>query len=332
MQIKSDFNDLGHERSVISYPKFVPHPLLPTGYLQTVVAHFIGKPLENPAAENHILTLDDGDQLLIRVDRPTTEPKRVVTLFHGLCGSSESSYMVRLSGILTAAGVAVVRFNHRTCGTGKEALARQIYHAGRTADVAAALNYVANLFPRSELLAVGFSLSGNTLLKLLGTWQQNLPISRALAVCPPIDLELCSLAFNRLANRPIDQYFAAMLRRNTRDLHRAWQNPPPELPLYLTVRRFDQHYTAPKAGFRDRSHYYSDSSAAPHLSKIKLPTAILAAHDDPLIPRESFDTVPENVAFRLERAGGHMGFISAKPTQYGTRRWLDAAVADWVLG
>src|SRR5262249_45829990 len=55
-----------------------------------------------------------------------------------------------------------------------------------------------------------------------------------------------------------------------------------------TVRRFDEIYTAPHHGFRDADDYYHRASAARVIDRIRVPTLILTAADDPFVPSSTF--------------------------------------------
>ncbi len=313
---------------------FIPHRLLRGGQLQTLGGQLPSPvKLAPPLAER--VTLADGDQLVLLLNLPRVlAPGRpAVLLMHGLGGSSESSYIQRLTAKLNAQGVAVARFNHRGCGPGGAALARQIYHAGRTEDLAAVLAYLAARWPQ-ELAVVAFSLSGNLLLRYLGDGDLAHPgLARAMAVCPPVDLERCSLALAGRGNFHIDAYYTRRLLATAKERHQLFpEQALPPFPSRMNLRLFDELYTAPLGGFASRDSYYERSSAQHKLRHIKVPTLILAAADDPIIPPASFagQTLSSTTTLRLEKSGGHMGFIAHRPTRFGDRRWMDEAVVDWL--
>jgi predicted alpha/beta-fold hydrolase len=318
---------------------FIPHPLLRGGQLQTLAGQFFKpKGLLPPPIED-VVALPDGDRILLHLNLPKVPaPDRpAVLLMHGLGGDSESSYILRITAKLNAAGVAVARFNHRGCGVGGAHLARQIYHAGRIEDLEAALKHLAERWPMPLVIAA-FSLSGNLLLRYLGEHADRLghpSVKRAIAVCPPVDLELCSQALSARSNLHIDAYYTRRLIATARAKSALFpDDEPARFPRRMNLRRFDELYTAPRAGFPSRDAYYATSSAHRHTDKIKVPTLLLAAADDPIIPPVSFARASFSPAVRLrvERSGGHMGFISKGPTRYGDRRWMDEAVIDYALG
>jgi hypothetical protein len=85
------------------------------------------------------------------------------------------------------------------------------------------------------------------------------------------------------------------------------------------LRQFDDRYTSIDAGYKCAAEYYAGASARPMLKQIDIPTLIIAAHDDPLVPFESFDGISEVetkgsgacVQLLAPRHGGHVSFVSA---------------------
>lgn len=319
-------------------PPFVPHPMVRGGQLQTIAGQLFKPKGILPRPIEDVVTLPDGDRILLHLNLPRVPAPHhpAALLMHGLGGDSESSYIQRITAKLNAAGVAVARFNHRGCGEGGAKLARRIYHAGRIEDLDRALEHLAARWPM-PMVVVAFSLSGNLLLRYLGEHAGALAhprLIRAMAVCPPVDLELCSLALATRRNLHIDAYYTRKL------IETAWRksalfpdDEPPRFPRRMNLRLFDELYTAPRAGFKSRDEYYETSSARRFTPRILVPTVVLAAADDPIIPPRSFSeaTFSDAVKVRIEASGGHMGFIAKASTRFGDRRWMDEAVVDYVL-
>lgn len=328
--------------SSIKHP-FQPHPLLPGGHLQTLGGQLGPTPPKPKTQSTHFwVDVTDGDRLIHYVDEPAgADPTcpTVVTL-HGLGGSSDSSYNLRLRNKLVMRGIRVVRFNHRGCGLDDSTAppSRGIYHAGRTDDILAALRAIALRWPSAPFVVLGFSLSGNALLRLLGTEQAAIHalsnLISAASICSPIDLELCSQSLIKPRNTLIDQYYVhKMLNLVTQRTRLLNETLPAHYSRRMTLRDFDEFYTAPRAGFRNREEYYRLCSAKPILKDITLPTLFLAAADDPVVPAQSFDNVHFNpaTAVHLEKTGGHMGFIQKKRTEWDDYRWMDTFLIDWCL-
>src|SRR5581483_2665588 len=102
------------------------------------------------------------------------------------------------------------------------------------------------------------------------------------------------------------------------------------LPTVHTIYDFDDVFTAPSFGFRGADHYYETQSARNFLNAIRVPTLLVQAQDDPLIPFEiySHPALSTNPYLSLiaPEHGGHLGFISrTKP-----RLWLDGVLLKWL--
>jgi predicted alpha/beta-fold hydrolase len=61
-----------------------------------------------------------------------------------------------------------------------------------------------------------------------------------------------------------------------------------------------------------------------------VPTLVIAAADDPLIPGRVFADLPRSSAVTLHvaRSGGHLGFIGRRNGD-PDRRWMDWRVVEW---
>jgi hypothetical protein len=315
---------------------FSPHSLLRTGHFQTLAGVFLPQPRLTETAIQHAVALDDGDQIVLHDDRPADWQTggRTALLIHGLAGCHTSPYMVRIARKLNARGVRSFRMDLRGCGAGL-GLARFPYHSGRSEDAAAALKKIGELCPGSPAALIGFSLGGNITLKLLGESADHLPdnLYRAMAVCPPVDLLACVRSLGRGANRVYDRHFVQLLRHQLNALKKLIPDAPmlPEKNIPRGVFDFDEMFTAPVCGFGTALNYYRQCSSAQFIPEIRVPTMILAAADDPLVPGAVFADLRLSPAVQLNvpRSGGHLGFIGQRNGD-ADRRWMDWRVVEWV--
>jgi len=319
-----------------TFPRFRPHPLAPGGDLQTIAAVYLPQGGHVYRAKQHRLTLEDGDQLVLHDDCPPhwSAGDRAALLMHGLAGCYQSGYMVRIAAKLTVRGVRVFRLDLRGCGAGF-GLARWPYHSGRTEDAVAALQFIEQFCPGSPVSMIGFSLSGNIALKLCGELGEVscAGLSDCLAICPPIDLRACSARLGARRNRLYDRHFVRMLLRQLHEKHRQLADAPGADYAHRprTLFEFDDTFTAPICGFGDAENYYHTASSALGLKNIRLPTRIIAAADDPMIPSEVFRTTAasSSVDIRIAEGGGHLGFLARRGDDPDTR-WIDWRVVDWI--
>jgi predicted alpha/beta-fold hydrolase len=299
---------------------FRPRPWLAGGHIQTLLAHLLRRRLRWPhPTEELVVEADDDARLLLRVSwQPgPREARPALVIVHGLGGSDSSSYVVSTGQLAFARGWHVVRMNMRGSGDG-EALCPLLYNAGLDGDLVHALEAVASLVPRVGV--VGYSLGGNLVLLAASRSRDRLPagVGAVAAVSPPVDLSACADALERRANRLYQRYFMVMLKDAYRRRHE--QHPdlfPADLETEVgTVREYDDRITAPFGGYEGATDYYARSSAGPHLATIALPTLVLSAADDPMIPIGSVErwATSSNVRREITPTGGHVGFVARAST------------------
>lgn len=301
----------------------------PSGHLQTILGNYLGEAIPEFPSRPLRIPLADGDQLAAHHHPGETEV--LVLIFHGLGGDDRAHYVRRTVALARRRGHHVWTVNHRGCGEGR-GLARKPYHSGSGDDLGAVFAAARDRHPGLRQVAIAYSLSANALLLNLGG---GLPEpapqpDAAIAVNPPVDLAACSDAIHRGLNRIYELRF---IHRCRKAIHQRVSDglileSPPTRPL-MSLREFDDAYTAPAGGFRDADDYYARCSALPHLGCIRIPTVILMAKDDPFIPWQpaAAATLPPNVHLHLEARGGHMGYLDrALPD----RRWLPHALGHYL--
>ncbi|MGY8768952.1 MAG: YheT family hydrolase [Pirellulales bacterium] len=319
-----------------SHIEFRPHPLMKNPHVQTLLGAFWQGRWSDYQADQHQVQLPDGDALVLHDDCPETWTRgdRVAILVHGLGGCHQSNYMVRISEKLKQIGVRCFRLDLRGCGAGKQ-LASQPFHAGCSDDAAAAVQYLADHCPDSPCTIVGFSMGGNIILKLAGESGAETPgnLDSAFAVAPPVDLALCCDNMSQGLNRLYDKNFVRSLIRHVKA--REITHPDPDGVFFekrpAKIREFDSCFTAPLAGFDSVEDYYTRASAGPLLKDIRIPTHILTAADDPIVPIEIFSQfdLSDSISMQTAQHGGHLGFMASSKV-VADRRWMDLQVIQWI--
>lgn len=317
------------------FPEFRPHPLLRSGHAQTIAGVVAPHRRIPYRAVRHHVDLTLGDRAILHDDCPSTwsHGDRCVLLIHGLGGCHLSPYMVRITARLNERAARVFRIDLRGYGDGWE-LARHPGHAGRSEDVRATIDKVLSLCPDSPLAVAAVSMGANLILKLLGEYGADAPrqLDRVLAVSPPLDLEPCSKHMLAPAQRIYSRAFVRelwrQLERRKHLLHGLDQLRLDRRPANLW--EFDDQVTAPLSGYRNAEHYYEEASSKRVLERIQVPTIVLAAADDPLIPIDVITSARLSPSTRLHvtRYGGHIGFLGAGGSD-PDRRWLDWRVVEW---
>jgi predicted alpha/beta-fold hydrolase len=190
---------------------------------------------------------------------------------------------------------------------------------------------------RAPLVAVGFSLGANVLLKLLADEGDEAPLDAAATVSAPYDLARCAASLDRW-----DSLTAAYRLRFVfglrRKAHAKASRHPGRIDLErirrsLSLRNFDDAVTAPLHGYTGAADYYARASAgAAAVAKIRRPTLLVSAADDPMVPEASFprQAAAENpfVVAALSRHGGHVGFVAG--SLRAPRFWAEETAIDWL--
>ncbi len=305
-------------------------PLFRNPHLQTVAAHLWrrhGEEARFPLRQQFYRT-EPAVEVLIESQHPAGVPAGAVVMVHGLEGSGEAGYVRSLSGAALRAGFAAYRFHMRTCG-GTERLSPTLYHAGLTSDLRAVLEQLA-LPGGPPVFLAGFSLGGNVVLKLAGELggEARRMVRGLCAVSTPLDLAACADRVAAPDNRLYERRFVRRMRARlcaTGRYHAA------DFAGLRSIRQIDDHITAPSFGFPDAAHYYRTQSALRYLGGIRVPTLLIHAKDDTLVPYESYESDAARHNPFLERCvtehGGHVGFLGRKPHRF----WLDDTIMEWIL-
>ena len=258
---------------------------------------------------------------------PQTPGTPALILFHGLEGSSGSNYAQSIAAHFRSRGWVVAVAHFRGCSGSSNRLARA-YHSGDSADIAFMLDTARRRLPHARWHAVGVSLGGNALLKLLGEQQNEAGWLTACAgVSVPLDLVAggTKLGAGFIERQFYTRYFLHTMRRKV--LEKARRYPGVIDVLRLAQARdlhdFDEAYTAPMHGFRDAVDYWTRASSKPWLASVRVPTLVLNARNDPFLPARALPTPDEcsaRVLLHQPGQGGHAGFpVGRFPTNLN---WL----------
>ncbi len=316
--------------------KFKPAFGLKNRHFQTLYSALFRK-IEPLHVEIETYNLEDGDFLECHWNnKPTIDSKKpIVILFHGLAGSGKSPYIVGVMKELERNNFASVIMHFRGC-SGKENKLPRSYHSGDSGDALSWIKTVASRFPNSKLFGVGYSLGGNMLLKLLGEKADKLPLTAAVSVSAPLQLDICADAMDRGFSK---FYQHILLKDLNLSLEKKFDKH--DMKQYINIEKkdvknlktfwdFDDAYTAPVHGFESAQDYYTKCSSKQFLKDIKIPTLIIHSKDDPFMTTDilpSENELSKTINFELCEHGGHVGFISGsflKPDY-----WLEKRVTSY---
>ena len=308
------------------FPRWLRSPHLQT--LGAAVPLF-SPPRSHVAVESEELRipLPTGDHALharawwSRAASGTIDTRPVVVIVHGIGGSTESRYVVRAAVALHRAGHHVVRLDLRGAGTSIPD-APSLYHAGLSADLGVVVRHLAK-DPRADgVVLVGFSGGGSMALKLageLGEAKEATPELRGIvSISAPLDYTRVGAWMDTLARLPYRFHVLRGLSNGAREFAR--QHParvhyrPADVRRMGTFRHYDSNVIVPMHGFTDVDEYYAAASPGPWLGKIRTPTLLLHADDDPMVPGDTVRPWLSGASSYVEAAvtphGGHLGWVS----------------------
>lgn len=293
---------------------FKPAWWLRGAHSQTIWPTILRRKLRLPI-QHERLELPDGDFLdLAWINK--NNPGPIVLVLHGLAGNVESPYIQGILHTINKKNWRAVFMHFRGCSGVHNRLARS-YHSGETGDLQFVISKLQKQASNIPLIAIGFSLGGNVLLKWLGETAEQNPLHAAIAVSVPFDLQQAADYLNRGASRFYQWWLVRQLRATVKNKFKKITAPIALHNLYKlrSFWDFDDQVTAPLHGFRDAMDYYQQSSSKQFLAKIKVPTLIIHSKDDPFIPHTALPQTHElspHITLEITEKGGHVGFITGK--------------------
>ena len=272
--------------------------------------------------EDLIVECSDGVRLTAQ-HTPAREPNgRVAILLHGWEGSTRSLHVVSAADHLWRAGFRIVRINMRDHGDSQH-LNRGIFHSCRLQEMVDAVRWVRDRFPGESLCLAGYSLGGNFALRIASAAGPELGLERVTAICPVLDPE-DTMAMLDSGSVIYRRYFLNKWRLS---LERKAAAFPADydfgsLSRFRSLRAMTEFFVIRYTEFPDLVSYLRGYAiTGERLAALTVPSSILLADDDPVIPAASVARVARTPALTVHRTrwGGHCGFLH----DYRLRTWSD---------
>jgi uncharacterized protein len=286
-------------------------------------------------AASRTLLLDCGDGVRLHSwyappARGSRAPSRgLAVLIHGWEGTGESSYLLSVASHLYDEGWGVIRLHLRDHGPSHH-LNPGLFHSNRIGEVVGGVAAIAERFPERPLCLGGFSLGGNFALRVAArAVTAGIPLARVMAVCPVLEPASTLTAMER-APKIYERYFMAKWRRSLElkaslfpDLYRFG-----DLRRFRGLRDMTAYVVQDYSEYADLDSYLSGYAITGEaLARISVPSLLIAAADDPVIPITDLPRLvrPVHLSVLETRCGGHCGFL---PSVLGTS-WIDGQAARW---
>jgi len=308
-------------------------PFLPAGYLsnpqiQTILASSRFRSWgRNPmvAASRPIeLEVAGGIRLLgSSATHRRQEAKGLVILLHGWEGSIDSTYILCTGRFLFNHGYDVFRLNFRDHG-GSQHLNRGMFYAVLLEEIRQAVLQVAEQARPLSVYLAGFSLGGNFVLRFLracGARGTDL-IQHAVAISPVLNPGASTRCVD--GHLLIRRYFLRKWKRSLQIKAALF----PDRYDFDDILKMKTIYAITAALLERYSDYdtvdgyFADYAVrGDDLVATPLPSTIIVAEDDPIIPPGDFHQLKlhPNTRLVVHRHGGHNGFLFGWPL----RSWYD---------
>jgi hypothetical protein len=315
---------------------FQPHRLVRGARVQTFASSYAPRTLGKMLTGEQIVVLDAGEDATgydagVRLfgyynrQRALSTSRGLVICLHGWEGSSHSTHSLTLGSRLLAEGYNLFRLNLRDHGPAWHinpyALNRGLFLGTLLEESHCAVQRVAAWAKELPVFLVGPSMGGNFVLRMAARHIHH-PIAnlqRVVAISPAINP-------GKSTDRIDEQY---TFRRYFRQ--RWLRSVLTKARLFPDLYNFDALRAIPKlramtewlierytelAGADDYFSRYAVMGDA--LTEVKVPTTILTAADDPVIDVEDFATLTPSPSLdiKIERFGGHVGFIDLWPLRH----------------
>jgi len=318
------------------FPQFAPRAPWWGGDLQTLRNSLIRKSngIGEYRSERLYLSLRDGsgDRLMATVNVPNTTLRQrpLVMLVHGVTGSELSPYVMNTAVYCLALGFPVVRLNLRGAGPSRP-LCRLQYHAGQTEDLRDAIAALPMELTSGGIVAVGYSLGASLLLKFLGECGHPAPLLAAVAVSAPLDLVATAERLRLRRNFVYHRFLLNQMRYETLAAGSALTAAERlAVEAARSLWQFDNDFTAPRNGYAGAHDYYARNSCGVVLDRIAVPTLMIQAFDDPIVPAVCYTQYAwyrnQKLVPLLTRYGGHVGFAGKNRSV----AWHDLCAAQFL--
>lgn len=221
-------------------------------------------------------------------------PRRLVVLIHGLGGSADSGYVKHVAHTAVGRGLSTLRLSLR----GADDRGWDFYHAGLTADILAVLESP-TVAAYDDVYVFGFSLGGHVTLRAMAEVRLPSNVRAAATLCPPLDLEATSAAFDT----PGQWLYRGHVLRGLKKMYSRFLSHVAESGVELSsriadlglpdarelaaidkIRQWDERIVAPRHGFASATEYYRAVRASTRLHEVRLPSLIVTARWDPMVP------------------------------------------------
>jgi uncharacterized protein len=287
------------------------------------------------------LELSDGDFLdldwsFAREENPITNHQSLITqnnklaiFTHGFLGNSTRPYLLGGIKSFKSANYDALAWNHRGMGGENNRLEKITTH-GSSGDLEEVINHALSKNQYTEIILVGYSKGGNISMKYAGEKSKNIPseIKKIIAISSPTDLQGSVDVMGKdgfYTNRFKTKLLKFLLNRTELIDNQMIKG----FSKFKYLDDFTDNYIAPLHGFKDARDYYEQCAALHVVDKIRVPTFILNAKNDPVLSEScallDLAKTSDYIFSEIPNHGGHCGFYepNSDGLYWGDRRMVE---------
>lgn len=277
------------------------------------------------------LELSDGDFLDLDWSESSKNNPKLAIFTHGFLGNSTRPYVLGGVKAFNSVNYDALAWNHRGLG-GENNRFEKITTHGSSEDLAEVINYVLSKKQYTEIILVGYSKGGNISMKYAGEKAENIPseIKKIIAISSPTDLQGSVDVMGK--NGFYTERFKTKLIKFLLNRSELIDNQIlKDFSKFKYLDDFTDNYIAPLHGFKNGRDYYEQCAAISVVNKIKIPTFILNAKNDPVLSEScamlDVAKYSDYIFTEVPNHGGHCGFY--QPNSDGIY-WGDKRIIEFV--
>ena len=234
--------------------------------------------------ERERITTTDND--FLDLDWIDTKSRKLVLLTHGLEGDSNRPYMLGTAKIFAKNGWDVLSWNCRSC-SGEMNRTFRLYNHGEIGDIETVLNYALQKKNYDEVVLIGYSMGGNVSLKFAAV-SQHPSVKKVVAFSAPLEMRTSTA----ILDYPSRYIYKAYFKKGILPKVKIKAQHFPEL---LSLKEVEQAKTWEEQqnlffvkinGYKSIDDFYEKGSALNFIPKLKIPTLIVQAQNDPMLTPE----------------------------------------------
>lgn len=323
-----------------------------SGHLQTFVYAKLGKVLSPfPHGERCSFLMADGATVTYDVFQPhkthSTNGDYTLLVCPGIANSSEASYVCMFVNYAQDHGYRVAVLNHLGVLPSVPLTSSRMFTYGGTDEYAVMVTEICKRYPDSKLMAIGFSMGGNVVLKYIGednSRQKNFLC--VMSLCQGYDAgQAAQLArewgyLRRFYGFVMAKNQKRILKQNydmllSTEVQERYHIDPCRVMAATSAHELDEAYNRRRAGYTSVEEYYKVQSCHTYMSKITLPVLLLNANNDPLVPLplleigKEYAKTHDNALLVNPKHGGHLGFFQKGFFTPDPLTWLDKAALQY---